>query len=90
MEAALAATREQQLALTRAFEAACRELDIGAGSMDVWRKERLVRILETLASSVDADWVGLACKGVTAFLAEASVSEKNGDASSTRYGADSH
>ena len=32
--------REQQLALTRAFEAACRELGIGEGSMDVWRKER--------------------------------------------------
>ena len=85
MEEALAATREQQLALTRAFDAACTELGIGAGSMDVWRKERLAHILETFAIAEVADWHNLAGKAVTTFLAEASVPEtspqkKGGDA----------
>ena len=74
MEEALAATREQQRALTRAFEAACRELDIGAGSMDVWRKERIARILEAFAGT-DGDWVDLTRKAVTEFLSEAPVTE---------------
>jgi hypothetical protein len=82
MEEALTATREQQVALTRAFEAACRDLGIGAGSMDVWRKERIARILETLATTEYADWYSLAGKAVTVFLAEgASPPENGGDAS---------
>jgi hypothetical protein len=88
MEEAVAATREQQVALTRAFEAACRDLGIGAGSMDVWRKERLAGILETLAITEDADWHSLAGKAVTAFLTETSVpaaspAENGGDASAS-------
>ena len=93
MEEALAATREQQVTLTRAFEAACRDLGIGAGSMDVWRKERIARILETLAITEDADWHSLAGKAVTAFLAEASASDtspqENGSDVSTSSGSDS-
>ena len=92
MEEALTATREQQVALTRAFEAACRDLGIGAGSMDVWRKERIARILETLAIAEDADWHSLAGEAVTAFLAEASVPEvsprENGGDASAVSGSD--
>ena len=74
------------MALTRAFEVACRDLSIGAGSMDVWRKERIARILETLALTECANWHSLAGEAVTAFLAEASMPgasprENGGDAS---------
>jgi hypothetical protein len=46
MDGTLAYAREQQLTLTRAYEAACTELSIGAGSLDVWKKERLAEILK--------------------------------------------
>ena len=74
MDEAFAAMREHQLALTRAFEAACKELGIGAGSLDVWRKERLARILEAFAKE-DTDWFSLAGKAVATFLSEAAASE---------------
>jgi hypothetical protein len=67
--------REQQLAVTRAFEAACKELGIGEGSMDVWRKERIARLLEAFAHTKGLDSAGLARKAVDAFLSEASGSE---------------
>jgi hypothetical protein len=35
-----AQARDQQLTLTRGFEAACAELGLGSGSLDVRRKER--------------------------------------------------
>ncbi len=70
MEDALAASRDQQLALTRAFEVACTELGIAGGSLDVWKKERLARILESLAQTGDWDWSRLAEKAVTAFTAD--------------------
>jgi hypothetical protein len=67
--------REQQLALTGAFEAACAELGVGSGSLDVWRKERIARLLEAFARTESWDSASLARKAVTAFLSEASVSE---------------
>jgi hypothetical protein len=75
MEDDFAAAREQQLALTQAYEAACRELGIGAGSLDVWKKERLAEILEVLARTEFLDWASLAKKTVTTFLAEPSGSQ---------------
>ena len=60
---------------TRAFEAACKELGIGEGSMDVWRKERIARLLEAFAHTKGLDSAGLARKAVDAFLSEASGSE---------------
>jgi hypothetical protein len=75
MEEVLAASREQQLTLTRAYEAACTELGIGPGSLDVWKKERLAEILETLARTESLDWASMASKTITAFLAAPSVPE---------------
>lgn len=67
--------REHQLALTRAFEAACRELGIGEGSMDVWRKARIARLLEAFAHTKGLDSARLAREAVAAFLSEASRPE---------------
>ena len=71
MEELLASERERQLALTQAFEAACATLNIGPGSLEVWRKERLAHILEVLSLTGDNwDWPSLTQKAVAAFLSE--------------------
>ena len=62
--------REQQLALSRAFEAACAELGVGPGSLDVCRKERLAKIIEVLSGAEDWDWASLARKAISAFSAQ--------------------
>lgn len=65
--------REQQLGLTQTFEAACAALNIGTGSLDVWKRERLAHILEVLALTDEyQDWPSLTQKAVTAFLLETS------------------
>jgi hypothetical protein len=76
--------REQQLALTRALEPACAQLGVGSSSLDVWRKERIARIVEALGAG-DCDWTSLARSAVTAFLSEVSTSE---DAPTTRSRSD--
>jgi hypothetical protein len=43
--------RNQQALLSHAFDKACKELGIGSGSLDVWKQERLSRILEECAAS---------------------------------------
>ena len=77
MDEDLSQVREQQVALTRAYEAACTELGIGAGSLDVWRKEKLAGILEALAGTECLDWASLARKTVAAFRAEPSQKSAN-------------
>jgi hypothetical protein len=74
MENPLGGHREQQLGLTRSYEAACTELGLGTGSLDVWKKERLARICEALAGAGDLDWASVTRAAVSAFLSELAVS----------------
>ena len=62
--------RRQQIAVARAFEMACLELDIGQGSLDVWKSEKLGQILSRIAASADWNPDLLAQRAVTAFLRE--------------------
>jgi hypothetical protein len=62
--------RRQQIAVARAFEMACVELDIGQGSLDVWKSERLGRIMSRMAASADWNPDTLAQMAVAAFLSE--------------------
>jgi hypothetical protein len=75
MEETLAHARDQQLALTQAFEAACAALSIGPGSLDVWRKERLANILEGLSRADDWDWPSLTQKAIAALVSETAASQ---------------
>jgi hypothetical protein len=80
MEDAFAAHREQQSAPTQAYEAACTELGLGTGSLDVWKKERLARIFEVLAGAGDLDWASVTRAAVSAFLSELAVSPAGSNA----------
>ena len=72
MEEGLTRERDQQIALTQAFEAACAALNIGPGSLDVWRKERLAHILEVLSLTDGWEWPTLKQQAIAAFLSESS------------------
>jgi hypothetical protein len=70
MEDNIAQVRDQQLALSRAFEAARQHLGIGCGSLDVWRSELLGRILSRLARDGNWDPGNLARMAAESFLSE--------------------
>jgi hypothetical protein len=70
LDAAVAEQRDQQRGLAEAYEAACVELGIGSGSLDVWKKERLSRIFEAIARPGDLDLHDIGRQAVDAFLAE--------------------
>jgi len=86
MDNNLAQVRNQQLALSRAFEFARRELGIGCGSLEVWRSELLGRILSALAREEDWDPDTLARKAVDRFLSETTPDLRgNGDRTLLRH-----
>ena len=70
MEDNVARACDQQIALTRAFDAAREELGIGFGSLNVWKSELLGRILSRLAREGDWDPGTLARKAADSFLIE--------------------
>jgi hypothetical protein len=66
--------RQQQVALSQAFELACRELGIGQGSLDVWKSERLTRRMSRIASGDDWDPQRLGRRAILTFEGEVSDS----------------
>jgi hypothetical protein len=62
--------RHRQLIVTRAFEGACEQLGIGFGSLDVWMRERVSRIVEERAAASDVPLETLQAEVVDQFLQE--------------------
>ncbi len=47
--------RASQRAISQAFDGACEELDLGLGSLDVWKRERLAQLILQLVEEGEAD-----------------------------------
>jgi hypothetical protein len=75
MDDDLNSAKQQQLSLASIFEEACRELAIGGGSLDVWKRERLGEILASLAAIEPPGWKDLKSKAIAAFLSESQLSD---------------
>jgi hypothetical protein len=61
------ASKKEQAAVTRAFEAACEELGIGLLGLDVWKRELVAALILRLANAGELDSSVLQRAAVTQF-----------------------